>query len=127
MGSPDNVCLVEPLPYHAFAHLLAKARIVLTDSGGIQEEAPSLGKPVLVLRESTERPEAVEAGTVRVIGTAESDVVKQVQSLIDDNEAYGQMSRAVNPYGDGQAAIRVIKALRWRLFGEPKPQGFKGA
>jgi UDP-N-acetylglucosamine 2-epimerase (non-hydrolysing) len=125
LGAPANVLLVEPLGYLEFAQLLSQSRIVLTDSGGIQEEAPSLGKPVLVLRDNTERPEAVEAGTVRLVGTMESDVVKEVQTLIDNEHAYEKMARAVNPYGDGSAAERVMGALQWRFLGGPRPQEFR--
>ncbi|TDD27489.1 UDP-N-acetylglucosamine 2-epimerase (non-hydrolyzing) [Kribbella turkmenica] len=114
-GHP-NVVVTEPLSYAEFATVLAAARIVLTDSGGIQEEAPSLGKPVLVMRENTERPEAVDAGTVRLIGTDEDRVVKEVERLHLDPAAYSAMAQAVNPYGDGQATARTIAAVR-ALFG----------
>lgn len=106
-----NVHTCEPLPYLQFSHLLRKADIVLTDSGGIQEEAPSLGKPVLVMRSNTERPEAVEAGTVRLIGTVRDRILFEVSRLLDDQDAYGEMARAVNPYGDGKAAGRSVEAI----------------
>ncbi|MEU4390554.1 UDP-N-acetylglucosamine 2-epimerase (non-hydrolyzing) [Kribbella sp. NPDC023855] len=117
LGELKNVVITEPLSYAEFATLLASAHIVLTDSGGIQEEAPSLGKPVLVMRENTERPEAVEAGTVRLIGTDEDRVVKEVERLYLDPAAYTAMARAVNPYGDGHATERSVAALR-ALFGK---------
>lgn len=112
-----NILVTDPLPYSDFARLMQQCELVLTDSGGVQEEAPSLGKPVLVLRDTTERPEAVTAGTVRVIGTDEDRIVKEVSHLLSDSAAYDQMARAVNPYGDGLAAVRCIQAIR-HLFGE---------
>jgi len=111
-----NVVVTEPLSYAEFATVLAAAKIVLTDSGGIQEEAPSLGKPVLVMRDNTERPEAVEAGTVRLIGTDEDRVVKEVERLHLDPAAYSAMAQAINPYGDGHATARSVAAVR-ALFG----------
>ncbi|WP_198671434.1 non-hydrolyzing UDP-N-acetylglucosamine 2-epimerase [Desertihabitans aurantiacus] len=107
----DNVLVTEPLAYGEFTRLLALATIVLTDSGGVQEEAPSLGKPVLVMRENTERPEAVEAGTVKLIGTDEERIVTEVSRLVNDPEHYAAMSNAVNPYGDGRAIERCLAAL----------------
>jgi UDP-N-acetylglucosamine 2-epimerase (non-hydrolysing) len=107
----DNVVVTEPLPYGEFTQLLSSSRIVLTDSGGVQEEAPSLGKPVLVMRENTERPEAVAAGTVRLIGTEEQRIFAEVAALATDTEHYRTMSGAVNPYGDGKAAARVVAAI----------------
>lgn len=112
----SNVVVTEPLSYTDFSMLLAGSHVVVTDSGGVQEEAPSLGKPVLVLRENTERPEAVTAGTVRLIGTDEERVVEETGRLLDDPAAYDAMAHAVNPYGDGHAAPRVLAALR-ALFG----------
>lgn len=106
-----NVLVTEPLPYGQFARLLDRAHIVLTDSGGVQEEAPSLGTPVLVMRENTERPEAVDAGTVRLIGTEEDRVVKEVCLLLDDAKHHASMANAVNPYGDGKAATRTAAAV----------------
>jgi len=111
LGHLDRVHLIEPLDYEPFANMMAKVDIVLTDSGGIQEEAPALGKPVLVLRETTERPEAVEAGTVKLVGTAYEDVLRETNKLLDDAEYYRQMSDACNPYGDGRAAERIIKTI----------------
>lgn len=107
-----NVISIEPLGYGEFSHLIARSDIVLTDSGGIQEEAPSLGKPVLVLRENTERPEAVAAGTAKLIGTAEDRIVAEVSQLLDDESAYANMANAVNPYGDGQSAARSVALMR---------------
>jgi len=103
-----NVSLIEPLDYLPFVYLMQKATLIMTDSGGIQEEAPSLGKPVLVTRESTERPEAVEAGTVRLVGTQEKDIIANVEQLINDPDAYRLMAFAHNPYGDGQASMRIV-------------------
>jgi UDP-N-acetylglucosamine 2-epimerase (non-hydrolysing) len=107
----SNVLLVEPLPYGAFCRLLARASLVLTDSGGVQEEAPSLGVPVLVMRDTTERPEAVDAGTVELVGTDEATVVAAAHRLLTDPVARARMARAVNPYGDGRAAERTVAAL----------------
>ncbi|WP_413336633.1 non-hydrolyzing UDP-N-acetylglucosamine 2-epimerase [Brevibacterium sp. GP-SGM9] len=107
----DNVVSIEPVEYGEFSHLIARSDIVLTDSGGIQEEAPSLGKPVLVLRENTERPEAVDAGTVKLIGTASDKIISEVSRLLDDKKAYRDMANAVNPYGDGHSAGRSVDIL----------------
>ena len=107
----ENVIVTEPLAYGEFTHLMNLSTVVLTDSGGVQEEAPGLGKPVLVMRENTERPEAVTAGTVRLIGTAEERVVEEVSELLTNDEAYAKMANAVNPYGDGQAAQRSVSAI----------------
>lgn len=107
----ENVISIEPVEYGEFSHLISRSDIVLTDSGGIQEEAPSLGKPVLVLRENTERPEAVDAGTVKLIGTATDRIVAEVAELMDDEQAYAAMANAVNPYGDGLSAGRSVDIL----------------
>ncbi|WGK60370.1 UDP-N-acetylglucosamine 2-epimerase (non-hydrolyzing) [Halopseudomonas sp. SMJS2] len=107
-----NVHLIEPLDYLPFVYLMNRAYIILTDSGGIQEEAPSLGKPVLVMRDTTERPEAVEAGTVKLVGTEVSVIRKNLEALLNDEQAYTTMSRAHNPYGDGQACKRIRESLR---------------
>lgn len=112
----QNVFVAEPLAYAEFAHIIAASRIVLTDSGGVQEEAPSLGKPVLVMRENTERPEAVDAGTVRLVGTDYDRIVEEVSALIDDEKHFASMANAVNPYGDGRAAERTLAALE-QMFG----------
>ena len=108
----DNIYLIEPQDYLPFVYLMNKAHIIITDSGGIQEEAPSLGKPVIVLRDTTERPEAVEAGTVKLVGTNVDMIVSEVSSLLASPEKYKQMSMAHNPYGQGDACIRIIKALK---------------
>lgn len=107
-----NVHLIKPLDYEPFVYLLNHCHLVLTDSGGIQEEAPSLGKPVLVMRDVTERPEAIEAGTVELVGANQSRIVKGVSLLLDDDTYYQKMSRAHNPYGDGQACERIVDVLR---------------
>ena len=111
LGHLSRVHLIEPMDYEPFANLMAKVDIVLTDSGGIQEEAPALGKPVLVLRDTTERPEAVEAGTVKLVGTAYEDVLQETNRLLDDANHYRSMAEAANPYGDGKACERIIKAI----------------
>lgn len=111
----DNVIATEPLPYGEFAKVMKHAKLILTDSGGVQEEAPSLGKPVLVMRDNTERPEAVTAGTVRLIGTQEDRIVDEVARLLEDPRAYASMANAVNPYGDGHAAERSIAAVAQML------------
>lgn len=106
-----NVHLIEPLDYLPFVYLMTRSHLILTDSGGIQEEAPSLGKPVLVMRDTTERPEAVEAGTVRLVGTSEAKIVDTVSELMDDTSSYERMSFAHNPYGDGKASQRILDKL----------------
>jgi len=106
-----DVHLIEPLDYPPFVHLMARSQLILTDSGGIQEEAPSLGKPVLVMRDTTERPEAVSAGTVRLVRTDAARIVGEAERLLDDANAYEAMARAHNPYGDGQAAMRIAQAI----------------
>ncbi|MEI6285593.1 MAG: UDP-N-acetylglucosamine 2-epimerase (non-hydrolyzing) [Bacillota bacterium] len=121
----ERVYLIEPLEYQPFANLIAKSCIVLTDSGGVQEEAPALGKPVLVLRDTTERPEAIQAGTVRLVGTDEEAIYKATRELLADEQAYAKMSQAANPYGDGIAALRIVKTLLWKNgFSEDKPEYF---
>lgn len=109
-GRP-GIHLVDPMEYEPFTNLMARSAIVLTDSGGIQEEAPALGKPVLVLRDTTERPEAVEAGTVKLVGTDEETVFETAYRLLTDEKAYRAMAEAVNPYGDGKASARIAEAL----------------
>ena len=106
-----NMFFIEPLEYLSFVYLMEKSTIVLTDSGGIQEEAPGLGKPVLVMRNTTERPEALEAGTVKLVGTDFNRIVEEVSHLLDEKEYYDMMSEAVNPYGDGKACSRIVKQL----------------
>ena len=111
LNNLGNMYFIEPLQYIEFVHLMYKANIVLTDSGGIQEEAPGLGKPVLVMRDTTERPEALSSGTVHLVGTNYNKIMNEVSTLLDDAEAYSKMSHAVNPYGDGQACRRIADIL----------------
>ena len=111
LGTRPSIRLVEPMNYLPFVALMKKAHIILTDSGGIQEEGPSLGKPVLVMRDTTERPEAVEAGTVRLVGTDHHTIVTETIRLLDDNESYRAFSRAHNPYGDGTASRKIVEHL----------------
>ncbi|MFZ5634705.1 MAG: non-hydrolyzing UDP-N-acetylglucosamine 2-epimerase [Bacillota bacterium] len=127
MGGLDRVHLIEPLEYAPFVNLMQKCCVVLTDSGGMQEEAPSLGKPVLVLRNTTERPEAVEAGTVVLVGTGREAVFSETKKLLDDPAHYRKMSEAANPYGDGKASLRIVQAIlhRYGLEKDP-PREFKG-
>lgn len=112
LSNLGNMFFIEPLEYLSFVFLMEKSNIVLTDSGGIQEEAPGLGKPVLVMRDTTERPEALSAGTVKLVGTNYDKIVGEVSALLDDETYYNEMSHAVNPYGDGQACERIINTLR---------------
>lgn len=112
LSNLGNMFFIEPLEYLSFVYLMEKSAIVLTDSGGIQEEAPGLGKPVLVMRDTTERPEALEAGTVKLVGTDYDRIIAEVSRLLDDADAYDRMSRAVNPYGDGMACQRIVRVLR---------------
>jgi UDP-N-acetylglucosamine 2-epimerase (non-hydrolysing) len=112
LGDIPNISLLEPLDYLPMVHLMKHARLVLTDSGGLQEEAPALGKPVLVLRQVTERPEGIQAGTVRLVGTQTDAIVSQTRNLLDDPQAYDHMAQAINPYGDGKAAQRIVKAIK---------------
>ena len=107
----NNLFFIEPLDYFEFVLMMERCSIVLTDSGGVQEEAPGLGKPVLVMRDTTERPEAVDAGTVKLVGTDYNAIVEQMSLLLDDNDAYNAMSKAVNPYGDGKACERIVNYL----------------
>jgi len=112
LGNLDRIVLTPPLDYLPFVSLMKRAQLIITDSGGIQEEAPSLGKPVLVMRQVTERPEAVEAGTVKLVGTNPESIVWETNKLLDDPDAYRKMSIAHNPYGDGTASIRILEKLR---------------
>jgi len=112
LSGVDNIKLIAPLPYEAFILLLSKSKIILTDSGGIQEEAPSLGKPVLVMRDKTERPEAVNSGTVILVGTDKEKIIKEVSFLLTDQKAYSKMSRRINPYGDGKASVRIVQFIK---------------
>lgn len=111
LGNQDRVHLVDPLDYLPFVHLLKKAYLVLTDSGGVQEEAPSLGKPVLVMREVTERPEAVQAGTAKLVGNTYDGVLTSTQEILDDDDVYAAMANAINPYGDGLASKRIVDKI----------------
>ena len=112
LSSVSNIKLVEPFQYEEFIYLMNKSFLILTDSGGIQEEAPSLGKPVLVMRDTTERPEAVEAGTVKLVGSDKDNIIKEVQKLLNDNSEYQKMSKAHNPYGDGNASEKILNILK---------------
>lgn len=125
LGDMPRVHLIEPLEYEPFANLMDRTYLIMTDSGGIQEEAPSLGKPVLVLRDTTERPEAVQAGTVKLVGTDKATVYSTAKELITNAEMYTAMSNAVNPYGDGLASERIVQALRHEFFEhQEKPSSF---
>jgi UDP-N-acetylglucosamine 2-epimerase (non-hydrolysing) len=121
LGGTERVHLIDPLDYEPFTNLMNQCYLVLTDSGGIQEEAPALGKPVLVLRDTTERPEAVKAGTVKLVGTGKDAIIKEANLLLRDRGEYQKMAGAVNPYGDGKAADRIIRAMRkyFGITGEP--------
>lgn len=123
LGGRDRVILLEPLPYVEWAHLMARSYLVITDSGGLQEEAPSLGKPVVLLRDTTERPEAVAAGTVRQVGVERERIVAAVRQLLTDPAAYEKMARAINPYGDGRAAERIVQAILWKRRLRVEPPG----
>jgi UDP-N-acetylglucosamine 2-epimerase (non-hydrolysing) len=114
LADRPNVHLIEPLSYRPFVALMNHASIILTDSGGIQEEAPALGKPVLVLRSFTERPEGVEAGTAKLVGTDPEAILEETSRLLENEVAYRQMADATNPYGDGQAAARIVQTLKQR-------------
>jgi UDP-N-acetylglucosamine 2-epimerase (non-hydrolysing) len=111
LGGIDRIHLIDPLDYEPFTNLMSQCYLVLTDSGGIQEEAPSLGKPVLVLRETTERPEAIDAGTVKLVGTNQNEIIREANLLLRDPHVYQKMANAVNPYGDGKAAARILQAI----------------
>lgn len=112
LGNKKNILLLEPLTYLPFIYLMTKSKIILTDSGGIQEEAPSLGKPVLVMRDVTERPEAVEAGCVKLVGTDKNIIIENVTALLKDTDYYNSMQKIINPYGDGKSAARIIKIIK---------------
>ena len=125
LSSLPNVTLTDPLDYEVFCRVMQSSDVILTDSGGVQEEGPSLGKPVLVLRDTTERPEAVQAGTARLIGTDEEAVVCAVRTLLRNPQEYDAMARAVNPYGDGRAAPRTVQAIRHYFGDGPRPAEFR--
>jgi UDP-N-acetylglucosamine 2-epimerase (non-hydrolysing) len=121
LGNLNNVVLLEPLDYRLFVALMRACVLVLTDSGGVQEEAPSLGKPVLVMRETTERPEGIDAGTVKLVGANARRIVEGVSELLASERAYRAMSQAANPYGDGKAAGRIVQRIReYFLANEPR-------
>lgn len=126
LSGKANVLVTEPLPYGEFTRLISLATVVLTDSGGVQEEAPSLGKPVLVMRDNTERPEAVTAGTVKLIGTDPAAIIESVTSLLTDPSAYSAMANATNPYGDGRAALRTVAAIHQLLGSGARAEDFAG-
>ena len=111
IGGADRIHLIEPIEYEPFVYLMNQSFFILTDSGGIQEEAPSLGKPVLVMREVTERPEAIEAGTARLVGSKKESIVREAQKLLDEPEEYRKMASKKNPYGDGKASERIVDLL----------------
>jgi UDP-N-acetylglucosamine 2-epimerase (non-hydrolysing) len=123
LAGHQNVTVVEPLDYAGFCQLMSRSDVILTDSGGVQEEGPSIGKPVLVMRETTERPEGVAAGTVQLVGTDQGRIVTAVRTLLHDRQAYDRMANAVNPYGDGTAAGRAVATLAhfFRLGPPPEP------
>lgn len=126
LGGLAKVHLVDPLDYEPFANLMHRSHLILTDSGGVQEEAPALGKPVLVLRDTTERPEAVEAGTVKLIGTDKDVVYREAKELLTNQEEYSRMSEACNPYGDGKASQRIIQAILYHYgLADEKPEPFE--
>jgi len=115
LADVDNIHLIDPLQYEQFIYMMNRSYFIITDSGGVQEEAPSLGKPVLVMRDTTERPEAVEAGTVKLVGTDPEVIITEAQKLLDDKEEYEKMSKAHNPYGDGTASKRIVEFLKERV------------
>ena len=126
LGDIENVVLVEPLPYSDFVNLMTRSHLILTDSGGVQEEGPSLGKPILVLRTVTERPEAVQYGTVKLVGLDPRTISSTARTLLDNPRAYQKMATATNPYGDGHASRRTVQALE-HFFGftKKKPAEFR--
>lgn len=127
LGGLAKVHLIDPLDYEPFANLMHRAHLILTDSGGVQEEAPALGKPVLVLRDTTERPEAVDAGTVKLIGTDRERVYEEAKKLLTDRAEYSRMAESVNPYGDGKAAARIIQAILYHYgLADGRPDVFEG-
>jgi len=121
-----NILLTEPQPYLPFVYLMDRAKLILTDSGGIQEEAPSLGKPVLVMRDTSERPEAILAGTAKLVGTSTDGIVKETATLLTSAEAYAAMVKRHNPYGDGTAAKKIVRILREMMPARPKPADARG-
>jgi UDP-N-acetylglucosamine 2-epimerase (non-hydrolysing) len=126
LGDLKNVILIEPLPYSEFVNVMARSYLILTDSGGVQEEGPSLGKPVLVLRKVTERPEAVQFGTVKLVGLDQKKITSAARTLLDNSKAYHRMASATNPYGDGHASRRTVQALEYFFgFSRKKPSEFR--
>lgn len=121
LGDVKNVHLIEPLAVQELHNLMDRSYLVMTDSGGLQEEAPALGKPVLVLRQETERPEAVEAGTVKMAGTDEEEIYKLAKMLLDDKNEYEKMNKAANPYGDGKASARIVQAIKFYFGATNEP------
>ena len=115
LSDTPNVYLIDPLQYESFIYMMNKSYFIITDSGGVQEEAPSLGKPVIVMRDTTERPEAVDAGTVKLVGTDKEMIIQEAQKLLDDKNEYEKMSQAHNPYGDGKACQKIVKFLKESL------------
>jgi len=115
LGECENIRLIEPLDVFKFHNYMNKSYLIVTDSGGIQEEAPSLGKPVLVMRDTTERPEGIEAGTLKLIGTDEVRIYKEIKKMLENREEYLKMSRAVNPYGDGHASEKIVNSIVTRF------------
>ena len=115
LSNLSNVYLIDPLEYEKFVYLMSKSFFIITDSGGIQEEAPSLGKPVLVTRDTTERPEALQSGTVKLVGTNKNIIIKEAQNLILQKDEFEKMSKANNPYGDGKASERIVEFLKERV------------
>ncbi|MDD2886287.1 MAG: UDP-N-acetylglucosamine 2-epimerase (non-hydrolyzing) [Aliarcobacter sp.] len=118
LSNTPNIYLIEPLQYEQFIYMMNKSYFIITDSGGVQEEAPSLGKPVLVMRDTTERPEAVDAGTVKLVGTNKESIIKEAQKLLDNKEKYEKMSKAHNPYGDGKACEKIVKFIKETKYHE---------
>jgi UDP-N-acetylglucosamine 2-epimerase (non-hydrolysing) len=126
LQNKKNILLLDTLDYDDMVNLMSKSYIILTDSGGIQEEAPSLGKPVLVLRDETERPEAIEAGVVKLIGTDEEKIYREVDSLLNSREKYMEMAKSINPYGDGKASERIVKKILYNFnLIDQSPDEFK--
>ena len=126
LGGLERIHLIKPLGVLDMHNLMARSYMVMTDSGGLQEEAPALGKPVLVLRRETERPEAIEAGTVRLAGVCYENILKMANELLDDPDAYNKMARAVNPYGDGNACARITQAIAWKFgISQNRPDDLK--
>ena len=125
LGDLDRVHLIEPLDVNEMHNLMARSYMIMTDSGGLQEEAPAMGKPVLVLRKETERPEAIAAGTVKLAGVDKDEIVKLASELLEDESVYQSMAKAVNPYGDGTACERIAEAIKWHFgFRADRPGDF---